>query len=203
LVQGQFSPSDGSMTHDEDVRAGPVRKNLRRRRLKAPETEPQSQKLPTERANPMHADFTNPRAGKAARLTGGARALGTALAKRLDAWLGAWAHAAPSGFLPVGLRPGGMGWTVLPPAPAPSPGARPLLHPAAVPLVRACPEGPPARPRTFGRRAALRPATLRPSRLRSRRAPLEARDLHRVSKTGSLRRKRRHHDAVGQSWLRL
>jgi hypothetical protein len=202
LVQGQFPPSDGSMTHDEDVRAGPPRKHLRHRRLKAPETEPQSQKLPTERANPMHADFTNPRAGKAARLTGGARALGTAIAKRVDAWLLAWAHAVPSGFMPVGLRPGWMGWTVPPPAPAPGAGGRPLLHPAAVPLVRACPEEPAARPRTFGRRAALRPATLRPSRLRGRRAPLETRNLHRVSETGSLRRKRRYHDAVGQSWLR-
>ena len=150
----------------------------------------------------MHADFTNPRAGKAARLTDGARALGAAIAKRLDAWLLAWAQAVPSGFMPVGVRPGWMGWTVLPPAPAPRAGAKPSLNPAAASLARAYPDEPPARHRTSGRRAALRPATLRPSRRRGRRAPLETRDRYRLSETGSLRRNRRHHDAVGQSWLR-
>ena len=139
----------------------------------------------------MHADFTNQRAGKAVRLTGGARALGTAIAKRVDAWLLAWAHAVPSCFTPVYLRPGWMGWTVLPPAPAPSAGAKPLLNPAAASLVRAYPDEPPARDRASGRRAALRPATLRPSRRRGRGAPLETRDLYHVSEAGSLRRKRR------------
>ena len=153
----------------------------------------------------MHADFTNPRASQAARLTGGARALGAAIAKRLDAWLLAWAQAVPSGFMPVGFRPGWMGWTVLPPAPAPRAGAKPLLlNPAAASLARAYPDEPPAKHRTSGRRAALRPATLRPSRLRGRRrrAPLETRDRYRLSETGWLRRNRRYHDAVGQSWLR-
>jgi hypothetical protein len=130
----------------------------------------------------MHADFTNQRAGKAARLTDGARALGTAIAKRVDAWLLAWVHPVPAGLMPVCLRQGWMGWTVLPPAPAPSAGAKPLLNPAAASLVRAYPDEPPARHRTFGRRAALRPATLRPSLLRGRRAPLETRDLYRVSR---------------------
>ena len=157
----------------------------------------------------MHADFTNQRKGKAARLTDGTRALGTAIAKmggRLVAWVDAWllalAHPVPAVLMPVCLRSGWMGWTVLPPAPAPSAGAKPLLNPAAASLVRPYPDEPPARHRTSGRRAALRPATLRPSLLRGRRAPLETRDLYRVSRTGSLQRKRRYHDAVGQSWLR-
>jgi len=57
----------------------------------------------------MHADFTNQRAGKATRLTDGAHALGTAIAKRVGAWLLAWAGPVPAGFMPVGLRPGWMG----------------------------------------------------------------------------------------------
>lgn len=150
----------------------------------------------------MHADFTNQRAGKAARLIDGARALGTAIAKRVDAWLLALAHPAPAGFMSVCFRPGWMGWTVLPPAPAPSAGAKPLLNPAAASLVRAYGDEPPARHRTSGRRAALRPANLRPLLPRGRRAPLETRGLYHVSETGALRRKRRYHDAVGQSWLR-
>jgi hypothetical protein len=150
----------------------------------------------------MHADFTKQRAGIAARLTDGARALGTAIAKRVGAWLLACAHPVPAGFMPVCLRPGWMGWTVMPPAPASSAGAKPLLNSAAAFLVPAYPDEPSARHRTSGRRAALRPATLRPSLLRGRRAPLETRDLYHVSETGSLRRKRRYHDAVGQSWLR-
>jgi hypothetical protein len=121
-------------------------------------------------------------AAVAARLTDGARALGTTMAKRLDVWLRAWAHPAPAGCMAVCLRPGWLGWTVM--LPAPSAGVRPLLHSVAAPLVRAYPEGPPARQRTFGRRAALRPATLRPSLLRGRRAPLETRDRTRVSETG-------------------
>ena len=125
----------------------------------------------------MHADFTNQRAGKATRLTDGAHALGTAIAKRVGAWLLAWAGPVPAGFMPVGLRPGWMGWTVLPHAPAPSAGAKPLLNPAAASLVRAYSDEPPARHLTSGRRAALRPATLRPSLLRGRRVPLETRDL--------------------------
>jgi len=119
----------------------------------------------------MHTDFTTKLGGKTAQLTDGARALGTAVIKRLDAWLLAWAHPPPAGFMSVYLWPGWMGLTVMPPAP--SAGTRPLLDPAATPLVRAHPEEPPARHRTFGRRAALRPPTLRPSRLRGRRAPLE------------------------------
>ena len=148
----------------------------------------------------MHADFTNSRAGQAARLTDGARALGTTIAKWLDVWLRAWAHPAPAGLMPVCLRPAWTWGAVM--SPVPSAGVRPLLHSVAAPLVRACPEGPPARPRTLNRRAAFRPATLRPSRLRGRRAPLETRDRYRLSETGSLRRNRRYHDAVGQSWLR-
>ena len=150
----------------------------------------------------MHADFTNQRKGKAAWLTDGARALGTAIAKRVGAWLLAWAHPVPAGLMPVCLRSGWMGWTVLPPAPASSAGAKPLLNSAAAFLVPRYPDEPSARHHTSGRRAALRPATLRPSLLRGRRAPLETRDLYHVSETGLLRRKRRYHDAVGQSWLR-
>ena len=130
----------------------------------------------------MHADFTNPLADKAARLTDGVRALGTVIAKRLEAWLLAWAHPVPAGFMPVCLRPGWAWGAVMPPAP--SAGARSLLHLVAAPLGRACPEGPSARPRTLGRRAAFRPATLRPSRLKGRRAPLETRDRNRVAETG-------------------
>jgi hypothetical protein len=132
-----------------------------------------------------------------ARLTDGARALGTTIAKRLEAWLRAWAHPSSAGFLPVCLRPGWVGLAVMPPVP--SAGVGPLLHSVAAPLVRACPEGPPARHQTVGRRAALRPATLRPSRLRSRRAPLETREINRVSEAALPRRNRRYHDAVGQS----
>jgi hypothetical protein len=145
----------------------------------------------------MHADFTNQRAGKATRLTDRARALGTAIAKRVDAWLLASAHPVPAGLMPVCLRPGWMGWTVLAPAPAPGAGAKPLLNPTAASLVRASSDEPPARHRTSGRRAALRPATLRPALLRGRRAPLETRDLlsrfpDRVSATEtSLSRRRR------------
>ena len=119
----------------------------------------------------MHTDFTTKLAGKAAQLTDGARALGTAVIKRLDAWLLAWAQPPPAGFISVYPRPGWMGLAAMPPAP--SAATRPLLDPAAAPLVRAYPEEPPARHRTFGRRAALRPPTLRPSLLRGRRAPLE------------------------------
>lgn len=139
----------------------------------------------------MHADFTNQRAGDAAWLTGGARALGTAIAKRLAAW----AHPAPPGFMPVCLRPGWLVWIVMPPVP--NAGVRPLPQAVAAPLVRAYPDGLPARHRTCGRRAAFRPAMLRPLLLRGRRAPLETRDLNRVSGAASLRWNRRYHDAVG------
>jgi hypothetical protein len=98
----------------------------------------------------MHADFTNQRKGKAARLTDGARALGTAIAKMggrlaawVAAWLLAWAHPVPACLMPVCLRSGWMGWTALPPpAPAPSAGAKPLLNPAAASLVRPDPDEP-------------------------------------------------------------
>jgi hypothetical protein len=76
----------------------------------------------------MHADFTKQRPAKL-RLTDRARALGTAIAKQGGAWLLAWAHPVPAGFMPVCLRPGWMGWTVLPPAPAPSAGAKPVAEP--------------------------------------------------------------------------
>ena len=117
----------------------------------------------------MHADFTNQRKGKAARLIDRARALGTAIAKmggRLAAWVDAWllalAHPVPAGLMPVCLRSGWMGWTVLPPpAPAPSAGAKPLLNPAADSLSARTPmsrqrgteplaEGPPFGLRLFG-----------------------------------------------------
>src|SRR5271165_2429706 len=54
----------------------------------------------------MHTDFTTKLGGKAAQLTDGARALGTAVIKRLDAWLLAWAHPPPAGFMSVYLLAG-------------------------------------------------------------------------------------------------
>jgi hypothetical protein len=83
----------------------------------------------------MLTDFTNKQAGKAARLTDVAGALGAAIAKRLDAWLLTWANLLPAGFTPVSLRPG---WTCFMP-PASGAGASPLLNPAAVPLVSGYP----------------------------------------------------------------
>jgi hypothetical protein len=77
----------------------------------------------------MLTDFTNKQAGKAARLTDVAGALGAAIAKRLDAWVLTWANLLPAGFTPVSLRPG---WTCFMP-PASGAGASPLLNPAAVP----------------------------------------------------------------------
>jgi hypothetical protein len=88
----------------------------------------------------MLTDFTNKLAGEAARLTDVARALGAAMAKRLDAWLRAGANPPPAGFTPVSLRPGWTCLTAMPPAP--SAGASPLLNPAAAPLVRAYPDPP-------------------------------------------------------------
>ena len=52
-----------------------------------PETEPRSQNFQPKGPTLCVLIFTNQRAGKAVRLTGGARALGTAIAKRVDAWL--------------------------------------------------------------------------------------------------------------------
>lgn len=87
----------------------------------------------------MLTDFTNKQASKAARLTEVARALGAAIAKRLDAWLLTWANLLPAGFTPLSLRPG---WTCFC-LPRPAAGASPLLNPAATPLVSAYLDPPP------------------------------------------------------------
>src|SRR5690349_16329406 len=89
----------------------------------------------------MHTDFTTRLAGKVALLTGASRAIGVAMAKRLDAWLAACASPPSAGFMPVGLRPGWT-WSIGMP-PAPSPGARALVNPADAPLARALLDAPP------------------------------------------------------------